>query len=153
MKTPLYCQPPFFNFFPNPSRLQSSPPLLFLFLWLNGWLRHTWCVILLNNIMDLHRSSLGIIVPVEPCFVFCAKGVKFTEVRHIMSFLASTLIWNHTPDTNKDTQQTQGIMPLLFYSLVEVIYLLVRFNNTKFFPWNTNNDRTGVDKQNTHRVS
>ena len=35
------------------------------------------------------------------------------------------------------------------YSLVEVTYLLIRFNKTKFFPWNTNNtDRNGVNKQN-----
>ena len=37
------------------------------------------------------------------------------------------------------------------YSLVEVVYLLIRFNTTKFFLWNTNNtDRNGVNKQNTH---
>ena len=36
-------------------------------------------------------------------------------------------------------------------SLVEVVYLFVRCNKTKFFLWNTNNtDRNGVNKQNTH---
>ena len=42
-------------------------------------------------------------------------------------------------------------MSLLFknYSLVEVAYLLIRFNKTKFFPWNTNKtDGNGVNKQN-----
>ena len=41
-------------------------------------------------------------------------------------------------------------MSLLFknYSLVEVIHLFIRFNKTKFFPWNTKNtDRNGVNKQ------
>ena len=37
------------------------------------------------------------------------------------------------------------------YSLTEVIYLLIRFNETNFFPRNTKNtDRNGVNKQNTH---
>ena len=37
------------------------------------------------------------------------------------------------------------------YSLVKVIYLLIRCYKTRFFLWNTNNtDRNGVNKQNTH---
>ena len=36
-------------------------------------------------------------------------------------------------------------------SLVEVVYLFIRCNKTKFFLWNTNNtDRNGVNKQNTY---
>ena len=35
------------------------------------------------------------------------------------------------------------------YWLAEVTYLLIRFNKTNFFPWNTNNtERYGVNKQN-----
>ena len=44
-------------------------------------------------------------------------------------------------------------MSFLFknYSLVEVIYLLIRCYKTRFFLRNTNNtDRNGVNKQNTH---
>ena len=44
-------------------------------------------------------------------------------------------------------------MILLFknYSLVEVTYLLIRFNKTKFLSWNTKNtDRNDINKQNTH---
>ena len=44
-------------------------------------------------------------------------------------------------------------MILLFknYLLVEVMYLLIRFSKSKFFPWNTNStDGNGVNKQNTH---
>ena len=44
-------------------------------------------------------------------------------------------------------------MSLLFknYSLVEVIYLLIRFNKAKPLSLNTKNtDRNGVNKQNTH---
>ena len=37
--------------------------------------------------------------------------------------------------------------PFKNYSLLEVLYLLIRCNNTKFFLWNTNNtDRNGVNK-------
>ena len=37
------------------------------------------------------------------------------------------------------------------YSLVKVIYLLIRFNKTKSFLWNTNNtDMNGINQQNTH---
>ena len=37
------------------------------------------------------------------------------------------------------------------YSLVEVAYLFIKCNKTKFLPWNTNNtDRNGVNKQKTH---
>ena len=44
-------------------------------------------------------------------------------------------------------------MPFLYknYSIVKVIYLLIRHHKTKFFLWNTNNtDGNGVNKQNTH---
>ena len=35
--------------------------------------------------------------------------------------------------------------------LTAVIYLLIRFNKSKFYPCNTNNtDGNGVNKQNTH---
>ena len=37
------------------------------------------------------------------------------------------------------------------YSLVKVIYLLIRCYKTRFFLWNTNNtDRNGVNKENTY---
>ena len=44
-------------------------------------------------------------------------------------------------------------MFLLFenYSLVEVIYMLIKFNKTKSFLGNTKNtDTNGVNEQNTH---
>ena len=34
------------------------------------------------------------------------------------------------------------------YSLMQVTYMLIRFSKTKFFPWNKNIDRNGVNKQN-----
>ena len=51
----------------------------------------------------------------------------------------------------------RSTMSLLFknYLLVEVIYLLVKFNETKSFLLNTNTDRNGINEQikyNSHRV-
>ena len=74
MNTPLYCLPSFFKFWPTLPLppISSSPTALFVvwFHCFNGWLRHIWCVTLLN-IMDLHPSILGTIVPPGgPCCVF-----------------------------------------------------------------------------------
>ena len=44
-------------------------------------------------------------------------------------------------------------MALLFknYSLIEVMYLLIRFNKTRCFPQNTKNTaKNGTNKQHTH---
>ena len=46
-----------------------------LFLWLNGWSCHIWCVILLNDIMSLQMSNLGTLLPDEPCCVFYTTRV------------------------------------------------------------------------------
>ena len=37
-----------------------------MFVWLNGWSHHIGCAILLNDNMDLHMSSFGILVPEGP---------------------------------------------------------------------------------------
>ena len=45
----------------------------------------------------------------------------------------------------------RSTMSLKNYSLVEVIYLLIRFHKIKSFLWNTKNTvRNGVNEQNTH---
>ena len=47
----------------------------------------------------------------------------------------------------------RSTMSLLFknYSLVKVIHLLIRFNKSRSFLWNTKNtDRNGINEQNTH---
>ena len=75
-----------------------------LFLWLNGWLCHVWCVILLNYIMDLnHMPSQSTLVPEGPVVCFMKQGVKFSDVWHLMWFYASILICYH-----KDLQHPQG---------------------------------------------
>ena len=66
---PIVPTPTLFLILPN-TYLQPPPPLL-LFLWFIGWSSHIWCVIVLNNIMDLHRLSVGTLLPEEPCCVLC----------------------------------------------------------------------------------
>ena len=112
MKTPpLYYLPPFSNFvqpLPLPCQLQPPPPIqilfnltpslstptptpnalsLVLFLWLNGWLHHIWCATLLNDIMDLHISSLGNLVPEEPrCVFYTLRHQVYWGLTHNMVF-------------------------------------------------------------------
>ena len=98
MKIPLYCLPPLFTTHTDIPADTPIPPPLFvaLFLWLNGWSRHIWCFILLNEIMDLHMLSLGILAPQRPCSVLYATRFQITTVKHMTWFFASTLIWYHT---------------------------------------------------------
>ena len=51
-------------------------------------------------------------------------------------------------------QSSTMFLLLKKYRLVEVTYLLIRFNKTKFFPWNTKNaERCGISKKNTHTTT
>ena len=110
METPSILLPTlFFQIFPIslPRVSNYNPAALFvaLFHWLNRWLCHIWCVILLNTIMDLHMLSLSTLVPKDFDVCFMKQGVTFTEVWHIMWLFASTLIWYHT-DTQTKTHST-----------------------------------------------
>ena len=72
-----YPPPPFFKFCPTPppplaSNLQPQCMFYCHFLWLNGWLHHIWCVILLSDIMDLQMLRLGTLIPEGPSSVFYA---------------------------------------------------------------------------------
>ena len=76
------------------------------FLWLNGWLHHIWCVILLNDIMDLHMLNLGTLVTQASCSVFYATRGQFTNIYHMIWFFANTVIWYYTL-INEDMQHIQ----------------------------------------------
>ena len=62
---PYVTYPLFSKFCPSYLPHTSLSPAIFtdrsvvLFLWLNGWQCKMWCVILLNDNMDLHISRLG----------------------------------------------------------------------------------------------
>ena len=103
MNTPVLFISPFSNFVQPPSPLPChlQPPAPLLFLRLNWWLRHIWCAVLLNDIMDLHMSSLGTLVPEGPCCVFYATRYQVYWNLIPCVFFASTLICYHT-QTHKD---------------------------------------------------
>ena len=101
-----YCLPPtqfplLFQFFPD-TCLKPPPPLLFLFPcffnW-NVWSCHIWCIILLDNIMDPHMSSVVTLVPEGPWCVFYAIKcqVYWGLTRTVVFYLYSNLIsFRHT---------------------------------------------------------
>ena len=103
----LYCLHPtlFTNFVYLPPSLLSSTPTpialsVVLFLWLNGRSHNNWCAILLNNIMDLHMSSLGALTPEGPWCIFYAIGHQFCwGLIHNVSF-AGTVLWFDITHTN-----------------------------------------------------
>ena len=70
METPLYCLPPPFSSFSNPLPLAVA-----LFPWLDVFLCQ--CVILLNDMMDLHLPSLGTLAPEAYCYVLYATRRQF----------------------------------------------------------------------------
>ena len=113
------------------------------------------------------------------CGVFYAKRHQFSEIWRVKK--NSDLI-SHTHTKTHSTHRGQwtdinpykyiltppamcwqqlsvlqsSTMSLLFenFYLVEVIYLVIRFNKTKFLPWNANNTkRYSAHKQNTYHHS
>ena len=86
---PPYCLLPSFSNFvqPTPPPTSLSPsnasptvPFVDLFLWLNGWSCHIWCVILLNDNMDIHMSSLGTLVVVAaPPLILAGGDLKMSD--------------------------------------------------------------------------
>ena len=96
MKDPLYCLP--LKFYPTPS------PALFvaLFLWLNEWSRHIWCIILYYG--SAHVQPWYLSTTRTLWCVLCYKTPVYWGLTHNMVF-SSTLIWYHT---HKHTQHVQG---------------------------------------------
>ena len=107
---------PLFYGDPVPPKLLPPPPPLFSSFWLNGWSRHIWCAIWLNDIRDLHMSSLVALVPEGPWCVFYATmhQVYWGPTHNVFFRWYSNLISHthtHTHShihTNKDAQHTQG---------------------------------------------
>ena len=142
--------------------------------------------------MDLHISSLGILVPEGPwCVFYATRRQLYWGLIHNVVFRSALIshtyanTQGHTSHSWASTlthpykyiftpplcahisylyyiewiihwyQKFTFYMSFLFkkYSLVKVIYLLIRFYKTSFFLWNTNNtDRNGVNKQNTYTL-
>ena len=72
----------------GPSFPENSTPTAFfvtLLIWLNLQLQHIWCVFLVNDIVDIHMSSLGTLVPEEPCCVYYATRCQvYWRLTHVV---------------------------------------------------------------------
>ena len=97
---------------PPPSLLPitSIPTVLsvVLFLWLNGWLHHIWCAVLLNDIMDLHELSLGTFVPEGFWCILCNKASSLLRSSHnvVLCWYSDLILHTHTHKyTNTHTQR------------------------------------------------
>ena len=80
-----------------PCHYQLPPPLFFsvvMFLWLNGWLRHIWCAILLNG-KPWYLSTRRTLMCVS-----CNKASSLLK-SDTLWFFTGTLIWyqSHTTHT------------------------------------------------------
>ena len=100
----LYCLPPLFQILSNHPPPPTAPSVD-LFLWLNGQSCYIWCVILFNDYMDLHMSSLGTLVPEEPSCVFYATRcqVYWGLTHYIVFYWYSDLISHTHKNTNTNT--------------------------------------------------
>ena len=113
MKThPIMPTPSFSNFLqpiPSPHSPVTSnltPTVLSVdhFLWLNGWSRHIWCIILLNDKMDLRMSSLGTLVPDGHwCVFYVRRHQVYCSLTHYVLFYWCYDLISHT-HTNTQTQ-------------------------------------------------
>ena len=113
MRTLYSAYPSFSNFVqPPPSLLPPTPTptalSVVLLFWLNEWLCHTWCAILLNDIMDVHMSSLGTLMQEGGWLVFyiTRHQIYWGLTCKVIFSWYSDLISN--TQTHTDTQYTQG---------------------------------------------
>ena len=128
MKThpPILHTPPFSNFVQLPSSLLLPTPTptalsVILLIWLNGWSHHIWCAILLNDIMDLHMSSHGNLVPERPkCVFYALRHRVYWGLTHNMVLWFDIMRTNTYTHTHKDTLQTQG--PVDWYTISIHVY-------------------------------
>ena len=97
----------FLIFFPSHP---TSSILLFLLPWLKGWSSKTWCVILLNGIMDLHMSSLADFA------VFYARGCQVYRGLTHNKFFCWYFDWYHTH--KKDTKNKHR--PIDWYTHINI---------------------------------
>ena len=115
MKTPYIAYPTPFQILPNPSSLSPPTPTptalsVVLFLQLNGWSCHICCGILLNDIMDLHMSSFGTLVPEGPwCVFYATRHQVYWGLAHLIFYWCSDLITHTHTYTKIHSTGTSGL--------------------------------------------
>ena len=144
-QTPLFYEDPLYFLPPTHFQILSTPPLSchlqppppLLVLWLNGWSHHIWCAILLNDIINLHMSSLGTLVPEGPWYLFYAKRrqVYWGLTHNVVFCWYSNLILRtqtHTY-THKDIQHTQGLVDLHTHINIYLHHLLCAHSSYLYY--------------------
>ena len=103
MKIPHRLPIPHFYPFSFPSTATSTPIAFCLVSLAEGWSRHFWCVISLNDIIDLHMLNLGTLVSEEPC----SKASCLVRSDAWYAFYAGALILYHI-HIQSDTTHTEA---------------------------------------------
>ena len=113
-----YPSPPRFQILSNhpfPVAFNLHPYCFFvvLFLWLSGWSCHISYIILLNDAMYLHISSLGTFVPEGPYCVFYAIRLRGLTHNVVFCWYSDLISHAHThagrqAHTHTHTENTVG---------------------------------------------
>ena len=118
MKTPLTSPTPH----PSLSPPTPTPYCCFcclVFFLPNGWEHHIWCALLLNDIMNLHMSSHGTLVPKGPwCVLYATRHQVYRGLTHNVIFCWYSDLISHA---HKHAQHIQG--QLLDWHIQTNIYL------------------------------
>ena len=106
-----FCLPPHPPFLSSPTFTPTDLSIALL-LWLNGWLRNIWCSIYLYDIMDLHISNFGNLVPEGRwCVFYALRRQIYWGLTHNMVFWWCFDLISHTQThthTHTNTQHTKG---------------------------------------------
>ena len=99
--------------------------------------------------------SLGTILPDRPCCVFYAtRHQAYWGLIHNMVFL---LVLSFDLISHTHMKNLLYIVPRYLSFQKFIIcrsHMLIKFSKRKFFPWNVkNDDRSGMNKQNTHTIN
>ena len=100
-KTPIFWRPSCIVY-PHFSNFFHSPPYFFCCLDSLAkcvWSGHLSCIVLLNDIMNLHLWNLGTLVLVAPCCVLSNKASNLLKVGNAWRFLL--VLWFDITHTNK----------------------------------------------------
>ena len=110
-----YEDPPFIAYFLIFQILSNTPSLFLCHLNMSSC--HISCVILLSDIMDLHLTSLGTLVPATRCCVFYTPRNQIYGMFDTNDIvIASTLIWYHTHrETHKGHTGTNRLTHINLY--------------------------------------
>ena len=114
---PLPAQP----HFPVTSNCHLTVFSAVMFLWLNRWSCHIWCVILLNDNMDLYMSSLGTLVPEGPWCVFHAtRRQVYWSLTHnvVFDWYSDFISITHSTHNTFKGQQTNAHINIYLHHLL-----------------------------------